>query len=245
MNLHYVLATVKRVLDQLRHDPRSVVMTLLMPSALITLMYFLYDGNPIMIDRIGLIMIAVFPFSLMFLVTSVAMLRERTNGTLERLLTTPMNKADLLFGYGVAYSLVAALQAAITSIYATAVLGVTAKGGVILVIVAAMINAIPGVALGLLGSAFARTEFQAMQLLPVIVVPQILLCGLLVSRDNMAGWLGAISDVLPLTYAVDAMLKIGTHTNITNELVIDIGIVLGFGLVALALAATTLQRRSA
>ncbi len=154
-------------------------------------------------------MLGVFPFVMMFLVTSIAMLRERTSGTMERLLTTPINKADLLFGYGLAYSLVAAAQAVVTTIVAFQVLGLSTEGSVALVIVMAVADAILGVALGLLSSAFARTEFQVMQMMPVVILPQFFVCGLFVPRDQMAGWLEGLSAVFPLTYAVDAMLEIG------------------------------------
>ena len=245
MNRDYLLATSRRVLDQLRHDARSVAMTLVLPSALLTLLYYLYEDNPRVFDRIGLIMLGIFPFVLMFLVTSIAMLRERTSGTLERLLTTPISKADLLFGYGLAYSLVAAAQAIVTTIIAFGVLGLSAEGSVAFVIVMAVADAILGVALGLLSSAFARTEFQVMQLMPVVILPQFFVCGLFVPRNEMAGWLDGLSTVFPLTYAVDAMLEIGAHSGVTGELVRDLGIILGAAVAALALAAQTLQRRSA
>lgn len=244
MNRRFLLATSRRVLDQLRHDPRSIAMTLVLPSALLTLLSFLFEKSPGAFDRIGLVMLAVFPFAMMFLVTSIAMLRERTSGTLERLLTTPINKADLLFGYGLAYTLVAAAQALITAFYAVALLDLSTRGNFLVIVVVAMVNAFAGVALGLLGSAFARTEFQVMQLMPVVIVPQIFVCGLMVPRDRMASWLQAFSDVMPMTYAVDAMMDVGTHPNITGTLLIDLGIVLVVGIAALGLAAMTLPRRS-
>lgn len=245
MNRHFLLATCRRVLDQLRHDARSIAMTLVLPSLLLVLLYYLYEGNSRVFDRIGLIMLGVFPFVMMFLVTSIAMLRERTSGTLERLLTTPISKADLLFGYGLAYSLVAAAQAVVTTIVAFQILGLSTAGSVALVIVMAVADAILGVALGLLSSAFARTEFQVMQMMPVVILPQFFVCGLFVPRDQMAGWLEALSTVLPLTYAVDAMLEIGAQSGVSGTLVRDIGVVLGAAVASLALAAQTLRRRSA
>jgi ABC-2 type transport system permease protein len=245
MSQRYLLATCRRVLDQLRHDARSIAMTLVLPSLLLALLYYLYEGNTRVFDRIGLILLGVFPFVMMFLVTSIAMLRERTSGTLERLLTTPINKADLLFGYGLSYSLVAAAQAIVTTIVAFQVLGLSTEGSVAFVIVIAVADAILGVALGLLSSAFARTEFQVMQMMPVVILPQFFVCGLFVPRDQMAGWLEGFSAVMPLTYAVDAMLEIGEHSGVSGVLVRDIGIVLGAAVASLALAAQTLQRRSA
>ena len=151
----------------------------------------------------------------MFLVTSIAMLRERTSGTLERLLTTPLARLDLLLGYGLAFGLAAALQAVVTVTVATTVYDLDVAGSVWLVVLIAVADAVLGVALGLLASAFARTEFQAVQFMPVIVLPQFFLCGLLVPRDQMAGWLQAISYVLPLTYAVEALQEVGRSATAT------------------------------
>jgi ABC-2 type transport system permease protein len=233
-----MLATAARILRQLRHDRRTVALLVVVPSLLLTLLYFMYDGSPAF-DRIALTMLGVFPFVIMFLVTSIAMLRERTTGTLERLLTTPLGKLDLLFGYGLAFGLAAAVQAAVTVVTAYAILGLETSGTAGLIVLIAVINAVLGVALGLFCSAFARTEFQAVQFLPVVVVPQLLLCGLFVPRGQMSGWLQAISDVLPLTYAVDALVNAGTTTMWR-----DLTVVSGAVVLALILAAATLRRRT-
>ncbi len=243
MNARILLATAGRILRQLRHDRRTVGLLLLVPTLLLTLIYFMYDASPLF-DRIALVMLGVFPFVIMFLVTSIAMLRERTTGTLERLLTTPMGKLDLLFGYGLAFGLAAAVQAAVAAGAAYGLLGVDTAGSIGLVVLIAVVNAVLGVALGLLCSAFARTEFQAVQFMPVVVVPQLLLCGLFVPRDRMAGWLQGVSDVLPLSYAVDGLLQVGTHTSATATMWWDVAVVAGAVIVALALAAATLRRRS-
>src|SRR3954465_5174808 len=161
------------------------------------------DGDSAaVVDRIGPPMLGLFPFVIMFLVTSIAMLRERTTGTLERLLTTPLGKIDLLFGYGIAFSAAAAVQGLVATGVAYWLLGLDTLGSPALVVLVAIVDAVLGVALGLLGSALPRPACQAVQFLPGVVVPQLLLCGLFVPREQMAGWLQAISDVLPLTYAV-------------------------------------------
>ncbi|MEU8818223.1 ABC transporter permease [Actinoplanes sp. NPDC048796] len=240
-----LLATSVRILRQLRHDRRTVALLIVVPVLLLTLIYFMYDGAGNTFDRIALTMLGIFPFVIMFLVTSIAMLRERTTGTLERLLTTPMGRLDLLFGYGLAFGLAAAVQGAVATGAAYWLLGLTTTGSAGLVVVVAVLNAVLGVALGLFCSAFARTEFQAVQFLPVVVVPQILLCGLFVPREQMAGWLEAISNALPLTYAVDALLQVGRYAEPTGEMWWDLVIVTGAAVVALVLAAATLRRRTA
>jgi ABC-2 type transport system permease protein len=173
------------------------------------------------------------------------MLRERTTGTLERLLTTPLGKLDLLFGYGIAFGIAAAVQAAIAAGVSYWLLDLDTAGDTWLVILIAVTNAVLGVALGLFCSAFAQTEFQAVQFMPVVVVPQILLCGLFVPREQMAGWLQAVSDVLPLSYAVEALGEVGANVEATTTMWRDLGIVAGAVVIALVLAAATLRRRSA
>jgi ABC-2 type transport system permease protein len=251
MNLMMMLATARRVLDQLRHDHRSVALILVVPALLLTAVYFLYQnetlppGVPRTFDRVGLMMLAIFPFVVMFLVTSITMLRERTSGTLERLLTTPIHKADLLFGYGLAFSIMAALQSLVATAVAYWIFGLDIKGSPGLVVMIAVINAVLGVALGLLCSAFARTEFQAVQFMPVVVVPQILLCGLFVARDRMNEVLEAVSNVLPLTFSVDALQEVATNTEPTDQLWMDAGVIVAIVLAVLVLASLTLRRRTA
>ena len=243
-------ATAGRVLRQLRHDPRTIAMMLLVPSLLLGLLYLLWEdlptapGQTSTFDRIGLTMLGIFPFVVMFLVTSIAMLRERTSGTLERLLTTPLSRPALLFGYGCAFGLAAAVQALVTVGVATTVYDLEVAGSLSLVVLIAVVDAVLGVALGLLASAFASSEFQAVQFMPVIVLPQFFLCGLLVPREQMAGWLQAVSDVLPLTYAVDALQEVGRSTEPTGTMWADIAVVAGAAALALALAAGTLRRRT-
>jgi ABC-2 type transport system permease protein len=243
-------ATTGRVLRQLRHDHRTIAMMVVLPSVLLGLLYLLWKdlptlpGRPSLFDRVGLTMLGVFPFVVMFLVTSIAMLRERTSGTLERLLTTPLSRLDMLLGYGAAFGLAAAVQALVTVTVSTRLYGLDVAGSLWLVVLIAVVDAVLGVALGLLASAFARSEFQAVQFMPVIVLPQFFLCGLLVPVPQMAGWLQAISRVLPLTYAVEALEEVGRSAAGTGTLWRDLGIVAGAALVALALAAGTLRRRS-
>ncbi|MGY4542958.1 ABC-2 type transport system permease protein [Arthrobacter sp. UYNi723] len=251
MNLLMLLATTRRVLDQLRHDHRSIALILVVPALLLTAVYFLYEnetlppGVPRTFDRVGLMMLAIFPFVVMFLVTSITMLRERTSGTLERLLTTPIHKADLLFGYGLAFSIMAALQSLVATAVAYWIFGLDIQGSPGLVVMIAVINAVLGVALGLLCSAFARTEFQAVQFMPVVVVPQILLCGLFVARERMNEALEAVSNVLPLTFSVDALQEIAANTEPTDQLWMDAGVIVAIVLAVLVLASLTLRRRTA
>ena len=244
MNPRILGSTIKRILSQLRHDRRTIGLLLVVPVLLLTLLYYMFKDTPGTFQGVGLIMLGVFPFVIMFLLTSIAMLRERTSGTLERLLTTPMAKIDLLFAYGIAFSVAAAIQASVAGGVAYLFLDLNTRGSVGLVFLIAIANAVLGVALGLFCSAFARTEFQAVQFLPVVVIPQLFLCGLFVARDQMAGWLQAISNVMPMTYAVEALQEVGAHADATARLWRDFGVVVGCVVLALTLAAATLRRRT-
>ncbi|TJZ74859.1 ABC transporter permease [Rhodococcus oryzae] len=250
MNARIYTASTGRILRQLRADHRTVAMILLVPALLMTLLYFLYvnvptpPGQEPLFDRIAVTMLGILPFVVMFLVTSIAMQRERSSGTLERLLTTPMSKLDLLGGYGTAFSLAAAAQAIVACLVTFGLLGLTTSGSVGLVVLIAVLDATLGVALGLLCSAFARTEFQAVQFMPVIVIPQLFLCGLLVPRDQLPQWLEWISNVMPLSYAVEALQQVARYPGSTAVMWRDLGVVAGFAVVALCLAAATLRRRT-
>ena len=244
MSPRILFSTTRRVLTQLRHDKRTLALVVLVPVVLLTLVYYLFEKQPGVFNEIGRIMLGLFPFAIMFLMTSIAMLRERTSGTLERLLTTPLNKPDLLFGYGLSFGLVAAVQAGVATGLAYWAFNLSTAGTTGLVIVFAVADAILGVALGLFFSAFARTEFQAVQFMPLVVFPQIFLCGLFAPRDQMAGWMQALSKVMPLTYAVQGLQEVGAHVDPTPLMWRDLIIVVGCIVLALSFAAATLRRRT-
>jgi ABC-2 type transport system permease protein len=244
MTPRITLAVAGRVLTQLRRDRRTAAMLLVLPCLLISLMWWMFEdtmGDPF--NRFGPALLAMFPFIVMFLVTSVTTLRERSSGTLERLLAMPMGKLDFLLGYALAFGLVAALQALLAVSVSVGLLGLDIQGAVWLLGLVAVADAVLGSALGLFVSAFARTEFQAVQFLPAIVFPQILLCGLFVSRDSLPRALEAVSDALPLSYAVDAMTHLTLGTD-TAGVSLDLLVVVAFALAGLALGAATLQRRT-
>ena len=245
MSLRITLAVAVRVLTQLRHDRRTLALLTVVPAILMTLLRFLFDARPEAFDAVGAPLLGLFPLISMFLVTSITVLRERTTGTLERLLTMPLAKLDIIAGYGVAFTLTATIQAVVVSAVSFGLLGLDTAGPVWLVGALAVANAVLGMALGLFVSAFAATEFQAVQFLPAFLLPQMLLCGLFVARDEMAGWLRAVSDVLPLTYAYDALQRVATSGDLGSDGAIDVVVIGGATALALALGAATLQRRTA
>lgn len=225
-------------------------MILVVPSAVITLMYFMFadvptrPGSPSPFNTACLILLGLFPLFVMFLITSITMQRERGSGTLERILTTPLRRFDLLAAYGTAFSLAAAAQAVLACGVSFWLLGFSTKGNPVWVFVIAVINAVLGVGLGLLASAFARTEFQAVQFMPVVIVPQLLLAGIIIPRAQMPTWLEWISNAMPASYALEALQQVNAHPDLTDIAIRDMTVVLVFGLAAISLAAATLRRRT-
>lgn len=244
MNPRATAATTIRVLWQLRRDARTVALLFVVPVALMGLMKLIFADQPAAFQRVGVPLAGIFPLTSMFLVTSITMLRERSSGTLERLMTMPLGKLDILLGYAGAFGLLAALQAGITALVAFGLLGLEVDGPYAAVVGLAVLNAVLGMSLGLLVSAFASTEFQAVQFMPAFLLPQILLCGLLVPRDQMNPALEAISGVLPMTYAYDALERVA-RGSIGSELAIDTSVLGVFMAGALVLGALTLRRRTA
>jgi ABC-2 type transport system permease protein len=242
-SLHMTAATARRVLAQLLGDHRTVGMVLIIPSFLLWLINQMFDDQTRFNDT-ALSLLGIFPFTTMFLITSVAMLRERTSGTLERLLTTSLGKLDLLLGYGIAFAVAAAAQASVACATAYLLLGLYTPGKPALVVGIAIVSAVLGMSLGLLASAFASSEFQAVQFMPALVTPQMLLGGLFVPRTEMADWLYNVSSALPMTYDIEALGEVGKTSLITAKMVRDVGIMVGVALLAIALAAVTLRRRT-
>lgn len=243
MNPALTLATMRRVLLQLRHDPRTVALLVALPSLLMVLLRYVFDSKHTFSD-IAPALLGIFPFLLMFLVTSITTLRERSSGTLERLMTTPLGKLDLLVGYALAFSLVAVLSVG-AAIGVSVALGLHLVGSFWWLLLVTGLDALLGIATGLFASAFARTEFQAIQLMPVVVLPQLLLCGLFHPRGEMATVLRWASDVLPVSYAVEALQTVARSSHIGGDYVRDLLVVVAFVVGALALGAATLRRRTA
>jgi ABC-2 type transport system permease protein len=238
-------AVARRVLLQLRRDPRTIALLLVVPCVLMALLWWMYSGDEATFDALGPPLLAMFPFTVMFLVTSVTTLRERSSGTLERLLSMPMGKLDLLVGYALAFGLVALVQALLAVGLTVGLLGLNLAGPIWALGLVAVVDAVLGTVLGLFVSAFAETEFQAVQFMPALVLPQVLLCGLFVARDSLPAVLHAVSNILPLSYAVDAMQQVQSSASLTADFWVDLAVIVGFVVALLGLGAATLRRRTA
>ena len=243
MNPRRTFATAGRVLTQIRHDPRTIVLLLVVPSLLIGLVAWIFSDTPVF-DTIGPAMIALFPFIVMFLVTSITTLRERRTGTLERLLSMPLGKGDFILGYTLAFGLLAVLQSAVAVGYAVWVCGLTIAGSVWLLLAVAVADAVLGTTFGLLASAFARTEFQVVQFMPALVFPQILLGGIFLPRDQLPDALRVISDWLPLSHAIDALQAVASGSQDAAYIVGELLIIGAWIVGAVVVGSITLRRRT-
>ncbi|MCU1526090.1 MAG: antibiotic transporter permease [Microbacteriaceae bacterium] len=243
MSFGRTLATTGRVLAQIGHDPRTIGLLLVVPSLLIGLMSWLFVDTPVF-EKVGPAMLALFPFVIMFLVTSITTLRERRSGTLERLLTMPLDKADFILGYTLAFGLLAILQAGIAVGFSIWVCGLTIEGSVWLLLAVALADAVLGTTLGLLASAFARTEFQVVQFMPIFVFPQVLLGGVFLPRDQLPDVLHAISDWLPLSHAIDALNAVATDSEGAGYIGGKLLIIAAYAIGAVILGSITLRRKT-
>ncbi|HET9090056.1 MAG TPA: ABC transporter permease [Acidimicrobiales bacterium] len=244
MSWRRVLATSRRVLQQLGHDPRTIGLLLVVPSVLMGLLAWILEHRRETFDAIGPPLLGIFPLVVMFLVTSVATLRERTSGTLERLLTLPLSKAEFVLGYALSFGLASVVQAALVSGLSFWVFGLHVAGSAWLISLIAVEDALLGTAMGLALSSLAATEFQAVQFMPAFILPQTLLCGLFVPREQLPTALHWLSDVLPMSYAVDATRHLSDPVSSGGRWILDAGVIFAFVVVALASGAATLRRRT-
>jgi ABC-2 type transport system permease protein len=241
MNPRLTLVTAGRVLAQVRHDPRTVVLLLFVPTLLLGLMAWIFTDTDVF-DTVGPALLGLFPFIAMFLTTSITTLRERRSGTLERLMTLPLGKVDFLLGYTLAFGLLAVLQSLLAVAFAVWVCGLTVAGEAWLLLLVAVANALLGTTLGVMASAFAATEFQVVQFMPALVFPQVLLGGILVSRDRMPDVLHTVSDWLPLSHSIEALQTVTSDTNGTGTVLRELAIVLAFAVAFVILGSLTLRR---
>lgn len=243
MSHRKTLATSRRVLNQLRHDPRTIVLLFIIPPVLITILKYVFQGETAVFNHIAPMLLGIFPMVMMFLITSLVTLRERTSGTLDRLMTMPISKLDFILGYALAFCLIGLVQACIAATVMLGLLHVTVLGGAASTIIGAVFASFLGTTLGLFTSAFATSEFQAIQFMPAFIFPQLLTCGLFVARTQMARPLQWFADIMPLTYSVDAMKQVTTNIAWTSTLSRDLIVVGAFAVVALLLGSITIRRQ--
>jgi ABC-2 type transport system permease protein len=210
--------------------------------------HYLYGGPGFdTLDYFGAAFIGLIVFFLVFVITIVAFLNERSQGTLERLMASPLRRGEIVLGYMLGFTVLALIQSAEVLAFSLAVLKVHNQGNVLLIFTIEALMALTAVNLGIFLSMFARTEFQAVQFIPLVIVPQFLLSGILFPVSTEPKPLQVVSDVLPLTYAVNALRDVMVKgADLTwPSLQLDTGVVAGFCVLLIVAGVATLRRRIA
>jgi len=236
-------ATAWRILRQLSHDPRTILLIFIVPCLLLSLLRWMFDNNLTAFNHFAPGLLGLFPFVIMFIITSITTLRERVGGTMERLMALPIGKLDLIVGYMTAFGILAIVQAALASTLLLYVFNLDVAAPDWFIVFIALIDALLGTALGLFVSAFASSEFQAVQFMPAFILPQVLIGGLFVPLATMPDALQTIAWCLPLTYVLDALKAAVTNATITGDMTRDIWVIVSFMLGAIIFAALSLRRR--
>ena len=243
MSVDRTLAIALRILRQISRDRRSLALIIVAPIVVMALVGFSFGDQQGVLDRIAPGLIAVFVLFFTFVLTGVSFLRERAQGTLERLLTTPVGRADILVGYTTGFFVLAMVQSVIVVTFTLLVLEVNYQGSIWQIWTVLVPLVVVGVSLGVFISTFARNEFQVVQFIPLLMAPQIFLSGVIAEVDKMPAVLEVLAYLLPLTYAVDGLQDIMLRGDSLGSIGLELG-VLALYVVALLTAAAVAVRRS-
>ncbi|MFC0335336.1 ABC transporter permease [Paenibacillus sepulcri] len=195
-------------------------------------------------DSFGPVLIGFFSFFFVFLLAGVSFLRERTSGTLERLLATPIRRSEIVTGYLAGFGLFTLLQAALIAWFAIDVLGLYMDGSIWLVLLMNLLLSLTALTLGILLSSFAGSEFQIIQFIPLVIVPQVFFSGLF-NLDAMAPWLQKLSYIMPLYYGADAMRGIMIRGAGWSDIQLDVYVLVGFSILFVLLNVQALRKHRA
>ena len=236
------LAIAERIIRQIVKDRRSAALIIVAPLIVMSLVGFsLIDQKPVL-NRVAPGLLGTFVMFFTFLLTGVSFLRERAQGTLERLMTTTVARGDILVGYLLGFLLFATIQAAVILTFTIVALQIEYQGNIIEIVAVLLLLVVVAVNLGIFVSTFANNEFQVVQFIPIVLLPQIFLSGVVIPTDQMPSVMEAISVVLPLTYAVEGLREIMVMDQSLADVWADLVILAGFGLGLLIAALATLRR---
>ncbi len=238
------LTIAQRIINQLIHDRRTIALIVIVPLVIASLVGVSVPDKSIL-DYTAPAIMAVLILFFGFLLTGISFLRERSQGTLERLMASPVSRLDIVGGYLLGFLLIALVQTLIIFFYMIYVLNVSYHGELWQILVFQVLIGIGAVCLGTFLSVFARNEFQMMQFIPLIIVPQIFLCGLLWPVSQMPEYLQWLANCLPLTYGVEGIRAMMIEGKGLLDIGKDVGILAAFAVGMLILASLTLRRGSA
>jgi ABC-2 type transport system permease protein len=203
--------------------------------------YIYGNKDTIFFDQLSPILVGFFVFFFVFLISGIALLRERTTGTLERLLATPILRRDIVFGYLLGYGLFAVVQTIIVVTYAVKVLDITLVGSFWNVVIINLTLALVALSLGILLSAFANSEFQMMQFIPIAIIPQVFFAGIF-PFESMAGWMQVLAKCMPMYYGGSALVEVMYKGSGLGAITDELLVLLGFALVFIVLNVVALKK---
>ncbi len=244
MELNRALAIAKRIVRQFLRDRRTMGMLFLVPVLVMTLVGLSFPSDGGVLDFIAPALLAAMALFFVFILTGVSFLRERSQGTLERVMASPVSRSEIIVGYLLGFILFAAAQALIILFYTIFVLKVHYVGALWQIFVFQLVITIVALNLGLFVSTYARNELQVIQFIPLVLVPQFFLSGLLWPVEQMNRYLQYLSKVMPLTYAVDGLRKIMLEGRTLGNVLPDLAILVGFACAMTLLGVLALKRGS-
>ena len=233
-----------RIIRQLIRDRRTVVLIVLVPVVVMTLIGLSFPEGGIL-DYIAPALLATLALFFSFLLTGISFLRERSQGTLERLMASPVSRLDIVVGYLFGFFVFALTQTLIILLFTIYVLNVQYRGDLWQIFVFQIVIITGAVNLGIFISTFARNEFQMVQFIPLMLFPQVFLCGVIWPVEQMPDYLQWLSKILPLTYAVDGLRDIMLAGKNLLDVGFELAVLVGFAVVISILAAITLRRGAA
>lgn len=238
------LTIAARIIQQLIRDHRTIALIVVVPLVVMTLIGLSFPEDGVL-DYAAPALLATLALFFSFLLTGISFLRERSQGTMERLMASPVSRLDIVVGYLFGFFIFALTQTLIVLLFTIYVLDVRYAGDLWQIFVFQVVIITGAVNLGIFISAFARNEFQMVQFIPLIIVPQVFLAGLLWPVAQMPDYLQWLSKFLPLTYAVEGLRDIMLGGKSLPDVLFELLVLVGFAIVTSVLAAITLRRGAA
>jgi ABC-2 type transport system permease protein len=237
----YALTIAGRVIRQLIRDRRTMALIIIVPMVVMTLIGLSFPEEMVL-DRIAPALLATMVLFFSFLLTGISFLRERSQGTMERLMASPVSRLDVVLGYLFGFFLFALAQTLIIVLFTIYVLDVNYYGDLWQIFVFQVVIIAGAVNLGIFTSTFARNEFQMVQFIPLILFPQIFLCGVIWPAEQMPEYLQWMGRFLPLKYGVDGLRDIMLSGMNLADVWFELLVLVGFTVVTSVLATLTLRR---
>ncbi len=238
-----IARVARRILSQLARDPRFLVLSGVVPVALVFLLKYVFRALPIPLDlsAYAIPVAGFFIFFITFILCTIVLVRERRDGTLTRMFACGYGRASVVLGYVLGYSTVAAVQTALVLITTVYAFDVALGSNVVAIAATTMSLSIVSLALGVFISTVARSEGQIFPLIPLIIVPSLLLSGLILPASALPGWMRGVSYAIPLTFAEKVLLGLTRDGKTWADTLPSFLALIGFGAGLLVVASATLK----